>query len=333
MSVSVVVPIYNEVQNLRRQYDALMAVLPRLGRDYEIIFVDDGSDDGSARELARLADEDERVKLIEFRGNFGQSAAMSAGIAAATGEIIVTMDGDLQNDPADIPLLLARIDEGYDLAHGWRKDRQDALLTRRLPSLAANWIISKVTRFPVHDLGCTLKAIRRDVARELELYGEMHRFIPILAAWRGARCVEVVARHHPRRFGTSKYGLSRTLRVLLDLITVRFLVQYLSNPMRLFGAMGLACGSVAVGSGLATVGMKWFGRTDMTGNPLLLLAVFSAMVAVQFFALGMLGELGARIYFQTQNARPYAIRRRVNFDHADIIEARPAPRRILWRAA
>lgn len=314
-SVSIVVPIYNERENIRPLYDALRPVLEGLGRPFEIILVDDGSTDGTKEELARLARLDGRVKIVEFRGNFGQTAAMSAGIHEAGGDVIVTIDGDLQNDPADIPAMLARIDAGADLVHGWRKDRQDLLWNRRLPSVMANYLISRVTRFPVRDLGCTLKAMRREIAQELPLYGEMHRFIPILAAWRGARCEEMVTKHHPRRFGKSKYGLSRTIRVLLDLVTVKYLIRYLDSPMKLFGLIGLVCFGIGALSGAATVAMKIWGISDMTGNPLLLLTVFSNMVGVQFMVLGMLGELGARIYYESPDRRPYAIRRRVNFDH------------------
>lgn len=311
-TVSVVVPIYNERENIPLLYRSLNAVLPSLGREYEIVFVNDGSSDGSTCELEALAGVDHHVKVVEFRNNFGQTAAMSAGIQHATGDVIVTMDGDLQNDPADIPSMLEKIDEGYDLVHGWRKRRQDAFLNRRLPSVCANWLISKVTRFPVRDLGCTLKAIRREIALELPLYGEMHRFIPILAGWRGARCVEVVTRHHPRRFGETKYGISRVLRVILDLITVKYLIQYLVSPMKLFGGIGLLCAAVGALSGSATIAMKVFQQVDMTGNPLLLLSVFSMMVSVQFLVLGMLGELGARIYFEVQNKQPYAVRKTLN---------------------
>ncbi len=316
MSVSVVIPIYNECENIRLMYDALHPVLSSLGRDYEMLFVDDGSTDGSARELAALADADPHVGVIELRHNFGQTAAMSAGINSAQCDVIITIDGDLQNDPTDIPMMLEKIDAGYDLVHGWRKDRQDAFINRRLPSVIANWLISRVTGFPVHDLGCTLKAVRREIAQELELYGEMHRFIPILGHWRGARCIEVVTKHHARRFGVSKYGISRVIRVILDLITVKYLIRYLISPMKLFGATGLVCGAVGMLSGAATVYMKLFQQIDMTGNPLLMLCVFSTMVSVQFFGMGMLGELGARIYYQARDRHPYAIRRAVNIEVA-----------------
>ncbi|MCA9041079.1 MAG: glycosyltransferase family 2 protein [Planctomycetaceae bacterium] len=313
-SLSIVVPIYNEVENIPRLYAALTPVLEEMDREYEILLVDDGSTDGSREELAKLAQQDERIKVIEFRNNFGQTAAMAAGLRHASGDILITMDGDLQNDPTDIPMMVDKIEEGYDLVHGWRKNRQDTFINRKLPSIIANWLISKVTGFPVNDLGCTLKAIRREVAQELELFGDMHRFIPILAAWRGAKCAEVVTKHHPRQFGETKYGISRTFKVLLDLITVKYLIQYLVSPMRLFGTMGLIAGGVGVLSGVLTVGMKLYSGVDMTGNPLFTLTVFSVMVGIQFFILGMLGELGARIYFEVRKKQPYAIRHLKNFE-------------------
>lgn len=310
-SVSIVVPVYNEQENIPLLHAALEAVLAPLGRPYEILFVDDGSRDESLRVVEELASRDPHVRLVEFRKNFGQTAAMSAGIQHAQGDVIVTLDGDLQNDPADIPVLLEHVDRGYDLVHGWRKDRQDAFLNRKLPSKIANRLISAVTGFPVHDLGCTMKAVRTEIAREIPLYGEMHRFIPILAHWRGARCLEVPVRHHARRFGTSKYGIGRTHRVLMDLITVTYLIRYLASPMKLFGSLGLLCGAVGCLALAATVGMKLFSGSDMTGNPLLLLTVFSGMVAMQFFVLGMLGELGARIYYESQGKFPYGVRRTI----------------------
>src|SRR3954452_20007333 len=291
MTVSVVVPIYNELENIPLLYQQLAAVLPSLNRPWEIVFVDDGSTDGSNRRLKEIAARDERVKLVCFRRNYGQTAAMQAGIQHSTGDVIVTLDGDLQNDPLDIPTLVQKLDQGYDLVHGWRKQRQDTLLTRRLPSQAANWLISRVTRFPIHDLGCTLKAMRREIAVELELYGEMHRFIPILAHQRGARCVEVVTRHYPRRFGQTKYGISRTVRVVLDLITVKYMLDYFASPMKLFGRFGLAGIAIGTLAAFATVAMKFAGGVDMTGNPLLLLTVLSSMLGVQFFSLGLLGEV------------------------------------------
>lgn len=323
MSVSIVVPIYNEQECVERLYEALKPVVDDLDRPAEIVLVDDGSTDRTPKLLEQLAASDSRVKIVEFRKNFGQTAAMAAGIQHSSGEIIVTMDADLQNDPRDIPRLIAKIDEGHDLVHGWRRDRHDALWTRKIPSRIANRLISRVTGVEVHDLGCTLKAIKREIAVDLELFGDMHRFIPILAYWRGAKCHEIETTHHPRRYGQSKYGLSRTFRVLLDLITVKYLVQYLVSPMRLFGGMGLMCAVVCGLSGAATLAMKLLGGIDMTGNPLLLLTAISSIAAIQFFVLGMLGELGARIYFEVRQRQPYSVRRTVNLDR-DSGEDRPA---------
>jgi glycosyltransferase involved in cell wall biosynthesis len=317
MSVSVVVPICDEIDNIQPLYDQLAIALPQLGEQWEIVFVDDGSRDGSSQRLDDLAAGDERVKVVRFRRNFGQTAALHAGIHYASGETIVTLDGDLQNDPRDVPHLVRKLDEGYDLAHGWRKDRHDTLLTRKIPSRLANWLISRTTGFPIHDLGCTLKAIRREIAAELELYGEMHRFIPILAHQRGARCVEVVVRHHPRRFGRTKYGLSRTVRVLLDLVTVKYMLDYFASPMKLLGRFGLSCLLISFLAGLVTVAMKFAGGVDMTGNPLMLLAVLGVIAAIQFFSLGLLGEVNARIYYASQPKQNYAIRELVNLD-ADV---------------
>ena len=312
MDVSVVVPLYNEADNVRPLHDALSAVLEPLGRTYELILVDDGSRDETPRLLREVAAADPRVKVVLLRSNFGQTAALSAGLKRAAGEAVVTLDGDLQNDPADIPAMLAKLDEGFDYVHGWRKDRQDALVHRKIPSRIANRLIARVTGVSVNDLGCALKVMRREVAQELRLYGDMHRFITVLAARNGARCCEVVTRHHPRTRGVSKYGLSRTFRVVLDLVTVYYLVRHLRSPMRLFGGVGLACGAVGSLAGFATVVMKLAAGVDMTGNPLLLLTVLSLMVGVQFLALGLLGELGSRIFYEVHGGEPYAIRETLN---------------------
>lgn len=317
MKLSVVIPIYNERENIPILYRSLSKVLVDFGRPYEILFVDDGSQDGSHAELKALSAQDPSVKLVLFRRNYGQTAAMQAGLQHATGDVLVTLDGDLQNDPTDIPMMVRKIDEGYDLVHGWRRNRQDAWLSRKLPSKLANWLISRTTRFPIHDLGCTLKAIRREIAQELELYGEMHRFIPILAHQRGARCVEVVTQHHARKFGQSKYGISRTLRVILDLLTVKYLLDYYASPMKLFGLLGLASTALGGLTGMGTVAMKLLGGVDMTGNPLLLLTVFALMAGLQFFSLGLLGEVCARIYYAADNKQNYSVRELVNFSDQD----------------
>lgn len=308
-SLSIVVPIFNEEENVPRLYERLMAVVDTLAIPVEIVLVDDGSNDSTPRELQRLVERDERVRVVTLRRNFGQTAAMSAGIQYATGAAIALMDGDLQNDPGDLPMMLRTLESGYDLIHGWRRDRQDRFFDRKLPSLLANRLIARITGFPIHDLGCTLKLIRREIAKELNLYGEMHRFIPILAHHRGARSCEVVVRHHARQFGQSKYGLSRTIRVVLDLVTVVFLTQYSSSPMKLFGRMGFAAMGVGCVAAAATIAMKLLQGVDMTGNPLLLAGVFGVMLGTQFFCLGMLGEMSIRTYYAAQNQTAWAVRK------------------------
>jgi glycosyltransferase involved in cell wall biosynthesis len=314
MRISLVVPVMNEQDNIAPLYEEINRTLNELPWPNEAVFVDDGSRDETWERLTQIAEADPRIKLVQFRRNYGQTAAMQAGIDHATGEIIVTLDGDLQNDPRDIPMMIAKIEEGYDLVHGWRKNRQDSLVDRKLPSRMANWIISKTTGFPIHDLGCTLKAIRREIAVELELYGEMHRFIPILAHARGAKCIEVETHHRARQFGQTKYGLSRTIRVVLDLLTVKYMLDYFASPMKLFGRFGFACFAVAMLSGLASAVMKLFAGVDLTGNPFSLLMILSTMVGVQFFSLGLLGEVMARIYFAAQPRRNYAVRKTMNLE-------------------
>lgn len=318
--VSVVVPVYNEQDNVDLLYRRLVDVMESQPREFEIVVVDDGSTDQTLQKLTSIAVSDARLKIIEFRRNFGQTAAMQAGIDFANGDVIVTIDGDLQNEPNDIPMMLDKIDEGYDLVHGWRKRRNDAFINRKLPSKIANWVISKSSGFPIHDLGCTLKALRTEVAQELELYGEMHRFIPILAHARGAKCVEVETRHHARQFGKTKYGIGRTFRVILDLITVQYMLRWFASPMKLFGKIGLLLAMVCGISVLATVGMKWFANVDMTGNPLLLLTAISGVASIQFFSLGLLGEVNSRIYFQDQRRRNYTVRSTINVE-ADEVNA------------
>ncbi len=314
--VSIVVPVFNERENIEQLHRRLTRAMMNQQRPYEILVVDDGSTDGSTGQLTKLAATDGRLKVLVLRRNFGQTAAMFAGIQHAKGQHIVTIDGDLQNEPDDIPMMLDKLDEGFDLVHGRRIKRQDGWLLRKFPSLIANWVIAKVTGFPVRDLGCTLKAFRREIAQEIELYGEMHRFIPILAHERGARCVEVPTRHHARRFGQTKYGLDRTIRVVLDLITVKYMLKYSASPMKLFGGVGLTCLAVSVIAILATCVMKLLGSVDMTGNPLLLLAGVTVIASLQFFSLGLLGEVNARIYYANQEKKSYAVRHLINFsDH------------------
>lgn len=308
MQNSIIVPIYNEVENIPLLVEQIGKVMDRLPGDSELLLVNDGSQDGSSELLDEMAAQDDRLVVIHFRRNYGQTAAMQAGLEHARGQYLVTLDGDLQNEPGDIPAMLEQLEQGYDLVHGWRRDRQDTLVTRKIPSKIANWLISKVTRFPIHDLGCTLKAMRREIAEELELYGEMHRFIPILAHWRGARCLEMVTTHHPRRFGTTKYGLSRTMRVVLDLLTIKYMLDYYSSPMKLFGRVGMWFMGAGGALLTATVGMKILGGYDMTGNPLLLLGAFLCIVSVQLFSVGLLGEANTRLYYNRDQRRPFTIR-------------------------
>lgn len=334
-SVSVVVPLCNEEENIGQLYRELDAVLAGLQRDYEIVFVDDGSTDKTVALCRELAANDSHVRLVTFRRNYGQSAAMQAGIDHARCDVIVTLDGDLQNDPTDIPAMLAKIDEGYDLVHGWRKERQDTWLDRKLPSQIANWLISKVTGFEIHDLGCTLKAIRREVAQELELYGEMHRFIPILAHARGAKCVEVETHHRARQFGQTKYGISRTFRVLLDLITVKFLIDYSASPMKFFGGIGLISGALGVVSAIGAIAFSWIGGFDGIASSLTLATILSAVFSVQFLSLGLLGEVAARIYLSQPGHSTYTVREVVEVESFEesVSSERDPQRWLIKRAA
>jgi glycosyltransferase involved in cell wall biosynthesis len=324
VSLSVVIPIKDERDNLRplhqRLHDALDPLLGRDGpaglTDYEILFVDDGSSDGSFAVLESLAAGDPRVKVIALRRNFGQTPALRAGIDWSRGDVIVTMDGDLQNDPADIPVLLTKLAEGHDAVFGRRKKRQDNMLWRKLPSFLGNWLIRKVTGVTVKDMGCTLRAMRRDLAEALPLYGEMHRFVPVLAKMHGARVVQIDVAHHPRTAGQTKYTLSRSVRVLLDLITVKFLHSYVTRPMHALGLPGLVAMALGGVSLLATIWMKHFHNPPvfMTGNPLLLLSVMLELVGVQFISMGLLGELMARTYFESQGKPSYTVRATINVE-------------------
>lgn len=312
MDLSIVVPIYFEEDNIRPLYAAITAALDPSGLAYEIICVDDGSGDNSFPLLKELAAADQRLRVIRFRRNFGQTAAMAAGFEAARGAVIVPMDGDLQNDPADIPLLLEKIKEGYDVVSGWRKDRQDTFINRKLPSMIANGLISRLTDVHLHDYGCTLKAYRREVLDGIGLYGEMHRFVPALASRIGAKVTELAVRHHPRLYGTSKYGISRTVRVVLDLLTVKFLLSYATKPIQLFGKWGIYSMLLAGVTGGAMVYMKLFANTSMNRNPLLILTAFLMFMGIQFITLGLLGELNARTYYESQGKPIYSVRERLN---------------------
>jgi glycosyltransferase involved in cell wall biosynthesis len=307
--ISAIIPLYNEEENVSLMYQELTQVMQAFGRDYELVFVDDGSRDNTVKNLLRTTGQDPHVRLIQFRRNFGQTAAMAAGLEHSRYEIVVTLDGDLQNDPAGIPTVVQKLEEGYDLVAGWRKHRQDKWLSRKLPSKIANWIISRSTKVQLHDYGCSLKAMTHELAHSIKLYGEMHRFIPALADQVGARIAEVPVNHRARQFGKSKYGISRTLRVILDLITVKFLLSYSKRPIHLFGAIGLIAG----GTGFALLSIITFQRIFMDipmGNrPLLALGVMSVLIGLQFLVFGLLGEVLARTYHESQQKKIYFVRR------------------------
>ncbi|MHB1414826.1 MAG: glycosyltransferase family 2 protein [Chloroflexota bacterium] len=306
--ISVVAPFYNEEDNVLSWYVAVKDVLEGLGLRYEILAVDDGSTDGTYSLLREIHSSDPRLKVIRFRRNFGQTAAMSAGFDYAEGDVVVTIDADLQNHPEDIPRLLAKIDEGYDVVSGWRVKRKDPSLSRKLPSRIANYVISEVTGVKLHDYGCSLKAYRREVIKGIHLYGEMHRFIPAIASWMGIQVAEIPVEHSPRRFGKSKYGISRTTRVILDLVAVRFLLSFLTRPIQIFGLLGLLCGGVGVVLGLYLTFVKFVQNEPISGRPLLLLVVLLVLVGVQLLALGLLGEVLTRIYYEGQRKPTYVVK-------------------------
>ncbi|MGB3975658.1 MAG: glycosyltransferase family 2 protein [bacterium] len=314
LDVSIVIPFFNEEKNVRNLIEAIVAVMARHPWKYEIIAVDDGSTDGTWDEMTLLAQKYPFFRPILLRRNFGQTPALAAGLDRALGDRIITMDGDYQNDPEDIPLLMAKLDEGYDMVSGWRKNRKDAYLSRRFPSLLANRLIQKVTRVSVTDLGCSLKIYRREIIKDIQLYGELHRFIPVLAKWAGARIGEVPVRHHPRRYGRSKYGLARTIRVILDLITVTFLMNYATTPLRIFGGLGFWSILFGVLSGLSAIIMRLAKIQNLNRNPLLLIAVGAVIVGIQFILMGLLGEINIRTYYESQSKPIYLIRETRNFE-------------------
>lgn len=313
MDLSIVVPIYNEEDNIPALHASISGALATTSLAYEIILVDDGSSDNSFSLLKNIARDDQRVKVIRFRRNFGQTAAMAAGFDAASGRVVVPMDGDLQNDPSDIPRLLEKIEAGYDVVSGWRKDRKDTFINRKLPSIIANGLISRMTGVHLHDYGCTLKAYRREVLEGINLYGEMHRFVPALASQFGAKVTELPVNHRPRLHGTSKYGISRTMRVVLDLMTVKFLLSYSTKPIQLFGKWGIYTLAAAFMSGAVTIYMKLFEHVSMNRNPLLILTAFLLFMGVQFIVLGLLGEVNARTYYEAQGKPIYVVREKINF--------------------
>ena len=314
--ISVFLPVFNEEPNLRPLHEKLNASLTQLGRTAEIIYVDDGSSDGSLNILREIAAQDSRVRVVAFRRNYGQTPAMAAGIHAARGRVLIPMDADLQNDPADIVRLLDKLDEGYDVVSGWRKNRQDTLITRKIPSKMANWLISKIGGVPLHDYGCSLKAYRRESLEDVQLYGEMHRFIPIYASWSGARVTEIPVEHHARTMGTSKYGLSRTVKVVFDLMTIKFMASYQTKPLYMFGFAGLTTFVISFLCAVLALLMKfasWPHHADFVQTPLPVLTMVMLVLGVQFFFMGLLAEMLVRTYHESQSKPIYAVKERIGF--------------------
>ena len=312
--ISVTVPICNEAGNIRALYERVRETLEALGRPWELILVNDGSTDGSEQLLDEVAAENSHVKVIHFRRNFGQTAAMMAGFEFARGDVIIPMDGDLQNDPADIPKLLEQLESGYDVCSGWRKDRKDNAIQRNLPSIMANRLISFVSGVRLHDFGCSLKAYKREVIEGVRLYGEMHRFLPIYARWHGAKITEVEVRHYARTSGKSKYGLERVLKVLADLVTVKFLDRYQQKPMYLFGAVGLTSVGVSIVSGVYALFRKFVEGESFIKNPLLLMCIMTAVTGVMCILMGLLAEMLVRTFFESQGKPVYLVRATRNIE-------------------
>ncbi len=306
--ISIVIPLFNEEESIPHLYDGLVAAMAHYGKPAEVIIVDDGSRDRSFGLLKEIAARDPRFTIVRLRRNSGQTAAFSAGFDKARGDVVITMDADLQNDPMDIPLLMAKIDEGYDIVSGWRKDRQDRYWDRKLPSMIANRLISNVTDVRLHDYGCSLKAYRREVLQHVHLYGELHRFIPALASQVGGTVTEVPVNHRARQYGRSKYGISRTVRVMLDLITVWFLGTYATRPIHVFGTLGLASVGLGTVVGLYLTFIKLFMGASIGGRPLLMLGVLLVVIGVQFVTVGLLGEMITRAWFESQHKPIYLVR-------------------------
>lgn len=314
MKLSIISPVYNEEKNLPQIFKELKSALDGLALEYEIICVNDGSFDNSLEILKQVADEDRRVKIISFKHNFGQTAAISAGIKNARGDIIIPIDSDLQNDPKDIPRFLEKIEEGYDVVSGWRKKRKDKLISRKIPSWIANWLIGAITGVKIHDYGCTLKAYRREVIQGINLYGEMHRFIPAYAKWHGGKIAEIVVNHRPRVAGKTIYGLSRTFKVILDLIVVKFLASYMNRPIHFFGGVGFISLFIGFFAGTAAVILKIAGIRSFVATPLPVFSALFVIVGVQLMVMGVVAEMLMRTYYESQQKEPYIINEKINFD-------------------
>jgi len=315
--ISIFLPVYNEEPNLLPLHAKLDEALKALGRSAEIVYVDDGSTDGSLTILRDIAQLDPRVRVVALRRNYGQTAAMAAGIDAAKGDVMIPMDADLQNDPADITRLLSKLDEGYDVVSGWRKNRKDKMITRKIPSMIANRLISWIGGVPLHDYGCSLKAYRRESLQDVRLYGEMHRFIPIYAAWAGARVTEIPVEHHARTMGKSKYGLSRTIKVVFDLMTIKFMASYQTKPIYVFGSFGMLAFAISVLSGLYALFLKVIHKADFVQTPLPILCIVMFAVGVQFLLMGLLAEMLVRTYHESQAKAIYSVRERLGFPTND----------------
>ncbi len=311
--LSLFLPVLDEEENLRPMHAKISEALNALGKTAEVIYVDDGSTDKSLEILKEIADADDRVRVISLRRNYGQTAAMSAGIDAARGEILIPMDADLQNDPRDIFRLLEKLNEGYDVVSGWRKNRQDKLISRKIPSQIANRIISWIGGVPLHDYGCSLKAYRRDVIQDVKLYGEMHRFIPIYASWAGARVAEIPVEHHARTMGKSKYGISRTVKVVFDLMTIKFMASYQTKPIYVFGSFGMIALALSIITGVWALFLKIFEGVSFILTPLPVIAVVMLAISMQFFLMGLLAEMLVRTYHESQNKAIYTVRERIGF--------------------
>ena len=319
--LSIVIPVYNEAENVSSLYQALVHTLKGLNSDYEILFIDDGSVDGTAERLRNLAEKNTQVRVILFRKNYGQTAALSAGFRHASGEIVVAMDGDGQNDPADIPHLLKKIDEGFDVVSGWRKNRQDAFVTRKIPSFLANKIISWISGVPLKDYGCTLKAYRASFVKNIRLFGEMHRFIPVYAHSMGARIAEIPVAHHPRKRGKSKYTPLRTFKVLLDLVTVKFLGTYSTKPIYMFGGLGMLCIFLGILASVITLIQKFVWGIWVHRNPMISISIFFLLIGFQFVMMGLLAEIMIRIYHEAQDRPIYWIRETLNLETEPCVES------------
>jgi len=308
VDISVVIPIYNERESIAKLCDSLNQALSEMDLKYEVLLIDDGSIDGTFNELLKVHNKNKLFKIIRFRKNFGQTSAISAGFNYAEGEIVVTLDADLQNDPKDIPLLLDKLNEGYDIVSGWRKNRKDKAVTRRFPSIVANKLISRLTGVRLHDYGCTLKAYRKEVIKNINLYGEMHRYIPAIASWMGVKVAEVPVTHHSRKYGRSKYGISRTVKVILDIITVKFLLSYSQSPIQVFGLLGLFSGMVGFIITIYLVIMRIFFHQSLSDRPLFILSIFMIFIGIQLITIGLLAEVLIRVYHKVQNRETYVIK-------------------------